>query len=368
MANTIQASPPAQREPNRGSGRWRGRHGGRRPRRRRLVILGLIALLVVLGVPAGGAWYVGHRITSQITRLHGVFDNLPARPPRPTTGAAANAINILLMGTDRRSPVATTGSAAQAPVWIPGEQRSDTMMILHIDADRRGVSVISIPRDSWVYIPGHGMAKINAAFSWGGPSLAVATVERLTGVRIDHIAIVDWAGYKAMIDKVGGIDVTIPSTVYDSARHYTWTAGTHHLDGTLALLYARDRYGLPEGDIDRVRRQQEVVRELSKKVLAEMGSPMTMYGLLDVLSQHLTIDSGWSSSALASLAFSLRDLHGDEVKYLTAPLTGTGMVGDQSVVFLDASADAGLWTALRADSMGAWEHDHAGALTPTTVD
>lgn len=345
----------------------RGRE--RRPhRRRRIVAVVLVALLVLLAVPAVGAVYVGHRLTSHITRVAGVFDDLPNRPHKPTTGAAAKAENILLLGTDRRSDVATTGDSAKASDWVPGEQRSDTMMVLHIDADRRGASVISIPRDSWVNIPGHGTAKVNAAFSWGGPRLAVETVEQLTDVRIDHVAIVDWDGYKSMINTLGGIDVTIPKTVYDSARKHTWTAGTHHLDGAQALLYARERHGLPGGDLDRVKRQQEVLRELSKNALAATSSPTKLYGLLDALSRHLTVDSGWSSKDLATLAFSMRSLHSGNVKYLTIPVTGTGMVGDQSVVFVDRSSGSTLWKAVHADTMDEWTAKHAELLTGATIN
>ena len=83
-------------------------------------------------------------------------------------------------------------------------------MVLHINADRDGASLISIPRDSWVNVPGHGYNKVNAAFSLAGPSLAVETVEDLTGVRIDHLAVVDWEGFRSLIDSVGGVTVTVP--------------------------------------------------------------------------------------------------------------------------------------------------------------
>jgi len=337
-------------------------------RRRRILVIALIAIVLILAIPAAAAFYVGHRLTSQITRVHGVFDNLPTRPTKPTTGAAAEAQNILLLGTDRRSEVATTGSSAKASEWVSGQQRTDTMMILHIDADRRGASLISIPRDSWVSIPGRGMAKINAAYSWGGPRLAVATVEKLTNLRVDHVAIVDWDGYKAMIDKLGGVDVTVPKTVYDSARKYTWTAGPHHLDGAQALLYARERHGLPGGDLDRVKRQQAVLRALSQKALAATGSPTATYKLLDSLTEHLSIDSEWSTTSMAKLTLSLRHLHSSDVTYLTAPVNGTGMEGAQSVVYLNPAVDASLWTALRNDSMDIWQSAHSGALTGSLVN
>jgi LCP family protein required for cell wall assembly len=241
------------------------------------------------------------------------------------------------------------------------------MMVLHIDADRRGASVISIPRDSWVDVPGHGTAKINAAFSWGGPALAVAAVEELTGVRMDHVAIVDWDGYKAMIDALGGVDVQIPATVHDSYRHKTWKAGTHHLDGAQALLYARERSGLPQGDLDRTQRQQAVLRALSRTAGERASSPTGVYQLLDALTQHLTVDSRWTGSAMARLAFSLRGLGPSDVKYLNIPVTGTGMVGDQSVVFVDRDTGRGLWSAVREDRMTQWAEANRKLLTGAVV-
>jgi len=379
MSQTL-AAPITEQTSDTSLPRQRGGSGGDEPprqstrtrqprrRRRRVLVIVIAALLILLGIPAAAALYVGHQLNGQIKRVHGVFDNLPNRPTKPTTGAAAKAQNILLLGTDRRSDVPTTGSSAKASEWVPGQQRSDTMMVLHIDADRRGASVISIPRDSWVKIPGHGMAKINAAYSWGGPRLAVETVEQLTNVRIDHVAIVDWDGYKAMINKLGGIDVTIPKTVYDSARKYTWTAGTHHLNGGKALLYARERHGLPGGDLDRVKRQQAVLRALSQKALAATGSPTATYKLLNSLTKHLSIDDTWSGTHLTKLALSLRHLQGSEVAYLTAPVRGTGMEGAQSVVYLNPTADSVLWKALQEDKMSAWSENNRDRLTGNVVD
>ena len=120
-------------------------------------------------------------------------------------------------------------------------------MILHIDADREGASLISIPRDSWVNVPGYGHNKINAAFSLAGPSLAVETVEDLTGVRIDHLAVVDWEGFRSLIDTVGGVTVTVPRTVEDPHNDVVWTKGRHPLNGAAGADLLRQRYGLPDG-------------------------------------------------------------------------------------------------------------------------
>lgn len=310
-----------------------------------LFVLGLTALTPVI--------YLHHQL-GQIHRINGVFDHLENRPSRPTTGPAAEAMNILLLGTDRRSDVATTGADARSSAWVPGEQRSDTMMLVHVDADRRGITVVSLPRDSWVPVPGYGMAKINAAFSYGGPSLAVQTVEQLTDVRIDHVAVVDWDGFRDLTDAIGGVTVTVPRTVYDSARDITWTAGVHHLDGQQALYYVRQRYGLPGGDLDRVRRQQQVLGLLAQESLGMRNNPRLVRDFVGLLVRHVSVDDQWSSNAMASLAWSLRHLGGGDVRYLTAPVSGLGWAGDQSVVWLDHAADDRLWRAMRQDRLDRW--------------
>lgn len=343
----------------------------RRRRKRRLLVMALLCVVALLGIPAAATLYLAHQLESHLHRVPDVFAGIPeqSRPPRPTTGPAAAATNILLIGTDRRSEVPTTGSAARAPAFIPGQQRSDTLMVVHVSGDRRSVSVVSIPRDSWVDVPGHGMGKVNAAFSYGGPSLAVQTVEQLTGVRIDHVAMVDWDGFSALIDAVGGVEVYVPRTVFDSARDVTWTAGRHVLDGDRALDYVGQRYGLPGGDLDRVRRQQAVLRSLGERTFTSASSrdPRAVYRLLDTVTRHLSVDDGWSGVSMGKLVLSLRNLELDDVQYLTIPVRGTGMVGDQSVVFTDPRADRALWDAVREDRMPRWAAEHPDELTPEVV-
>lgn len=324
--------------------------------RRALAGLAVCLTLILLMLASATVWL--HHQLSSIDRIDGVFEGLGTRPEKPTTGPGADALNVLLLGTDRRSEVATTGAAAQAASWLPGQQRSDAMMLLHVDADRETVTAISLPRDSWVDVPGYGENKLNAAFSFGGPSLAVRTVEQLTGVRIDHLAVVDWAGFQELTDAVGGITVRIPRTVHDSARGITWTAGEHHLDGQEALDYVGQRYGLPGGDLDRVRRQQAVLATLTEESLPHRSDPRLVVDFVDMLTQHASVDDGWSAGAMTSLAWSLRDVGKKDVHYLTAPVSGLDWEGAQSVVRLDRQAGAGLWDAVRSDQLEQWIDGH----------
>jgi LCP family protein required for cell wall assembly len=157
-----------------------------------------------------------------IRRIPGAF---PAESDRPAR-TAGRAQNWLLVCSDRRADRATTGRDANQPLWRYGAQRADTIMLVHLPADRDRAYLVSFPRDSWVPIQGHGKVKLNAAFSFGGPPLLIATIEGLTGVRVDHFAILDFEGFKSMADALGGVNVRVVRTVRDPARQVVWPAGT----------------------------------------------------------------------------------------------------------------------------------------------
>lgn len=323
----------------------------------------MIGLLAVLLLVAGGGIVtllsLQSHLEGQVSRIDGVFDNLDNRPQR-AGGPAATSMNILVMGTDRRSGQQTTGEAATAAEWVPGAQRTDTIMVLHINAARDDATLISIPRDSWVKVPGHGYNKINAAFSLAGPSLAVETVEDLTGVRIDHLAVIDWEGFRSLIDSVGGVNITVPRTVEDTHNDVVWTKGGHHLNGQQALTYSRQRYGLTMGDIDRVKRQQAILRSLMRASLSTLGSasPTGIYDLLDTLTQNVSVDSGWEVGDMRSLMLDMRGIRTGDVSFLTAPVSGFGREGAQSVVYLDPADNTSMWDAVREDEVTDWAKTH----------
>lgn len=340
----------------------------RRPAIRALVGA-LVCLLVVGGTGLAVFTVIGFQLNHNLHRMDGAFTGLVDRPQKPTTGAAADAMNILILGTDRRSEVPTTGTDAEADAWVAGAQRTDTMMVLHLSSDRRSASVISIPRDSWVQIPGYGMDKVNAAFSYGGLPLTVATVESLTSVRIDHLVLADWDGFATMTDILGGVQVVVPEMVTDSARGITWNVGVQKLDGDQALDYVGQRYGLPLGDLDRVRRQQAVLRGLAAQTFEQnpLSSPVSVYRLLGALTKHLSVDDGWSLRDMTGTVMSLRNLRSSDINYLTVPVVGFGREGDQSVVRLDRREGHQLWGAVLADEIDDWIADHPSLTTPDIV-
>lgn len=253
----------------------------RHPRRTRRIIAGLLVVAMIVVTSATVALLaVQAHLAGQVQRIDGVFDGLDNRPTRPSAGPAALATNILVMGT----------------------QRSDTMMVLHVDGDRDGASLIAIPPASRVDVPGRGYTKVNASVS--GPSLAVETVENLTGVRIDHLAVVDWTGIRAQLGS----------------------------------------------------RNDAVAGQLVRQSLSTLRapSPLAIYGVLDTVTDNLSVDSGWKVGDLRTLARDLRAMRPQAVQFLTVPVRGPGREGDQKVLRLDRTGNQALWKAVREDRVARW--------------
>lgn len=320
----------------------------------------MVVLTTLLVVFVGGTYLAANLVTRDIERIPNAFADISEaeRPEKPAAGPAAEGMTFLLAGTDRRSDVQTTGEGAEAPTWIRGGQRSDAIMLVHVTGDRKQAYVISIPRDSWVEIPGKGFNKINAAFSLGGPSLYVRTIEQLTGIRIDHLGVVDWAGFTSLIDAVGGVELTFNEDV--QARGKTIPAGTHLLSGEEALDYVGERKALERGDFDRIQRQQNVMRAVMSDLLSSdtLGSPTKVAGVASSISDSVSLDDQLSTTSMMSLAVSMRDIRSRDVIFVTAPVKGVGMEGSQSVVYLDQEQLPGFWAAVREDRLPVYLEEH----------
>ncbi|MFN2518178.1 MAG: LCP family protein [Jatrophihabitantaceae bacterium] len=319
-----------------------------------LAILGAAVLVVTL-VLGGIIAYFAYQYDHNVKRIPNVFATVPGEHRPAQVASAQEAENFLLVGTDSRAPAQTTGTGGDPNSVSPIGQRSDTIMVVHLAADRKSAYFVSIPRDSWVPIPGNGHDKINAALAFGGPRLLRQTIEQLTGVRIDHYLQVDFAGFKAMTQAVGGVDINVPVDSFDTASGQHWHAGAQHMDGATALRYVRQRYGLPGGDFDRIKHQHQFLQALVSR--ASRGSmltdPFSLNDFLQAVTTSVSVDSGLSGGALLSLARKLRGVS-SRAHYYTVPVTGTGMVGTASVVFLDPALDATLWTAMRSDKLGSY--------------
>ena len=317
----------------------------RRVLRRVFISIGVLGLVLAL-VVGGGLWFLTNRYGGNIDRVADVFTGLdqqarpaPATPAEPADGAP---VTFLLVGSDTRSEVAR----GEDP-----DGRSDAIMIARFSADRRHAQLISIPRDSWVDIPGHGRNKINASYAFGGPTLLIQTVEQLTDVRIDHYVAIDFEGITQVTDDLGGVDVVVAEETRNGP--YTFPAGVNHLDGDQARWYLGQRHGLPGGDFDRVRRQQQYLRAMFGKLFSSQTftDPGRLDSTLLAVTSAVSIDDTLGNGDLLALGYSMRNVTPENVDYFTAPVLGTGMEGAASVVYLDQVTGARMWGYLHSDSL-----------------
>jgi len=348
------------------------------PKRRRLrdrwvLLTVVIGLAVLFGGSAIAVAVFTARLTGNVDSIADPFEALPTRPPvitpSPTPGAeppARAAMNVLVLGSDSRI------SAGDPSDWVAGAQRTDAIMLVHLPADASAAWVMSIPRDSWVPIPGHGSAKINAAFSYGGPTLLIQTVEELTQVRIDHFAVADFESFQQVTDALGGVPLTLADDLNDRKGGLLLPAGDRVINGDQALIWVRERYSLRRGDFDRVQRQQAWMRAILTKVRDEgvLSNPVRSVRFLDTVTKSLAIDDGVSLGVMQDMVGRIKDLGSGDLDFLTVPVQGTGRSPDgrQSIVVLNRPAFDALMVAVANDTVGEYlAQDDAAVDTLGTV-
>jgi len=310
---------------------------------KRIVIVALSVLLVLTGAGITAAWAYERSLNSNLGRTDAFAGLAPSTRPTPTV---TGAMNILLLGSDSRDPSSTTNS------------RTDTIMLLHLDVDHQHAYVISIPRDTWVYVPasadhknGNTMAKINSAYAWGGAPLTVQTVETFTGVHIDHVVLVDFAGFQQVTDALGGVDMNIDKTIKSIFPPYrTFNKGTQHLTGAEALDYVRQRYQFADGDLTRERHQREFLQALMDKAAGggTLGNPAKLNSFLQAVTKSVTVDNSFD---LVNVALQLRDLRSSNLTFLASPTAGFGQKAGQSVVLADTAKAKALYQAVADDTV-----------------
>lgn len=310
-----------------------------------MVVLGFTGLACGL--------YFADSLDKRINRVDAFDEITGGRPAKLVDGA----LNVLVIGSDSRAPGEDPG--------VNGD-RSDSLMIAHLDRDHRKAYIVSIPRDTWVSVPrdsdGNGgkRAKINAASAWGGVPLMVSTVERFSGVKIDHVLKIDFAGFKNMTDALGGVDVSVNQTVTDPRSKRTFTQGINHLDGAAALDYVRQRYALPRGDFDRVQRQHIFLRALLQKATdtGTLTNPGKLKAFGEAVADSVTADRKFS---LMDTVVQLRKLRTGDVSFITMPVSGTETRDGQSVVISDREAAGKLFRAVARDDMAEWLQNNPGS-------
>lgn len=287
----------------------------------------VVLLALLLAWPAGLALWANGRLD---------------RVPIGASGADTPGTTYLLAGSDERGGElvrdATEGS------------RTDTIMLLHVP-ESGPTALISLPRDTYTEIPGHGGNKLNAAYAFGGPALLVSSVQGLTGLTVDHYVEIGFDGVAGVVDAVDGVELCLDYDVDDEKSHLEWVAGCHESDGRTALAFARMRYADPEGDIGRTGRQQQLIRAVASDVAdpAVLVNPARQVRLVRSGTDALVVSEGTGVIDLARLGLAFRAATGPD------GITGTPPIGNPdyrpggigSAVLLDAEQAPRFWADLR---------------------
>jgi LCP family protein required for cell wall assembly len=314
---------------------------GRRARQRRAYLVICAAMSVVVLFVSGAAWGFTSYINDSIGRVNAGTAGTPSSGP----------LNMLLAGVDVRSGL-TRHQQLALHVGDTVSSNSDTLMLIHVSGDRSHVTVVSLPRDSWVNIPGHGMNKINAAYGLGGPRLVVQTVEQLTGLTVNDFIQVNFLGFVKVIDALGGVNICLPYAVDDRYSGLHLPAGLHHVDGITALEYARDRHSFALSDLARIQDQQRLMSSMLKEAISSgtLADPVKLTRFLQAALAAVKVDQGLNVSALAD---QLRGISPRNVQFMTVPLanlnyqTPTG----ESAVLWDTSQAQALFSKLKNDQV-----------------
>nr|WP_051828250.1 LCP family protein [Streptomyces bicolor] len=302
--------------------------GGRGGRRWRWVRRGAVGVGLVVVAAAGAGWAVYTKLDSNITADEAAAAELERYEKERPTSLVRDARNILLIGSDSRA-----GSGNRRYGRDSGTERSDTTILLHLSAGRRSATAVSIPRDLMVDVPGCRrsdgsrsgpmFAMFNYAFQVGGSACTVRTVERLTDIRVDHHVVVDFDGFKRMIDALDGVEICLTEPIDDKAAKLRLPAGKVTLNGEQALGYVRARKTLGDGsDTDRMERQQRFLAALVSKVKSNdvLLNPVRLYPVLDAATSSLTTDPALASlRGLYELVRGVRDIPTERVQFLTVP-------------------------------------------------
>ncbi|MGW7605759.1 LCP family protein [Streptomyces sp. NPDC054766] len=355
MSHVSTPQPTDSGMPSRGDGSGggrgdkRGRTGGRRTGRK--ILLGLAVLVVAAG---GTGYWLYSGLDDNIEAIDldkAIGDDRPAK--LPTSGQ-----NILILGSDSRA-----GANAALKTGNVSGARSDTALVVHIPEGRKKAVAISIPRDTLVTRPecteadGSKVASarrvmFNSVYSQVGSACVVKTVEQISGIRMDHYMEIDFAGFKDLVDAIGGVTVTVGKDIHDTSSGLDLPVGTHQLNGTQSLEFVRTRHGIGDGsDLGRIGLQQQFLTALLSEIKKQdlLGSPAKTYKIADSLTQALTTDSDLASlTALADFGRSMNGVDPSTMETIMLPVS-YDKTDPNRVVAAEPQAST-LWKALRTGS------------------
>jgi LCP family protein required for cell wall assembly len=321
--------------------------------------LAVLTSFSVLAVAVGG-YVLVNKYDNQIDRIPDVFNDVgnerPAETPR-------DARNILIVGSDSRGDLAAgEGTQGRGEDFVTG-QRSDTVILAHLYGDSDKAQLVSFPRDAWVTIPTYTSpdtgelvrsheAKLNSAFENGGPPLLIRTIEELSGLRVDNYVQIDFEGFQSMVNTLGGVEVCLSEPAKEKDSGIDLEAGRQTIKGSQALAFVRQRKGLPNGDIDRIGRQQQFIAGIVRKTLSAgtLLNPFRLNSVLNVATDALQVDDDTSIDDLRDLAVRFRTFTAGGVIFSTVPIADVnGYRERQSVVLLDEAKMAEQFALLRRD-------------------
>ncbi|MFG1666238.1 LCP family protein [Streptomyces sp. Y7] len=322
----------------------------KRPSRRRRTARLLALLLGALLLTGSGTYAWAHFALDRAVDLGAAGD----RPPR------GKGTTYLIVGSDSRDGLSER-DREDLHAGGGGGSRTDSVMLLHTGA--HGTTLVSLPRDSWVTLPSYldpgtgkryrpAKNKLNAAYSLGGAPLLVRTVERNTGLRVDHYAEIGFGGFVGVVDAVGGVDMCVDRDIRDSRSGLDLTRGCHTLDGAQALAFVRQRHQEAQGDLGRSRNQQRFLAALAHKA-ATPGTalnPFRAYPTLGAVLDTLVVDQDMELRTLVSLFRAMRSVSSGTGEQLNVPVAGPGVSTSKgSAVKWDTAKAQRLFTALRND-------------------
>ncbi|TDD82100.1 LytR family transcriptional regulator [Actinomadura darangshiensis] len=314
----------------------RGRTPYRRRRRRWPKVLGGI-LAVILLIIVGGYFYLDSRL-----KRESVLVDYPGRV------ADTPGTNWLIVGSDSREGLSKDDQKRLA-TGFAGGRRTDSMMLLHYGSG--GTSLISLPRDSYLPIPGHGSNKLNAAFSFGGPKLLVQTVEKATDVHIDHYAEIGFNGFVGVVDAVGGVNICVKEPIKDKKAGLDLKAGCQDLSGGQALGYVRTRK-FARADLERVEHQRQFFGALMKKSTSPgtLLNPFRSVPLAMNATSNFLVDDGDHLYDLVRMMWAMKGVSGGDGVTTTVPIGGNGSsAAAGSYITWDRSQAGKLFGALKQD-------------------
>ncbi|MEV4681324.1 LCP family protein [Streptomyces kurssanovii] len=332
-----------------------GRRKRGRSRKRPVLRIVLGTLLVLVLAAAGTGYWLYSRLDGNIESID-IDDAVNGeRPEKLATGAR----DILVLGSDSRSG----DNKDLAGGNVGGTARSDTAMVVHIPEGRQQAVAVSIPRDTLVSrpkctkkdgseLPAAERVMFNSVYTSAGPACVISTVEKMSGVRIDHYMEIDFSGFKELVDAIGGVTVDVKEPIHDKESGLDLTAGSHKLDGTQSLAFVRTRHGIGDGsDLGRIGLQQQFMMALLSEVKSQdlLGSPAKSFKIADSLTQSLTTDSGLDSlTKLADFARSMDGVDPASMETIMLPVA-YDKVDPNRVVAAEPQATE-LWKAIREDS------------------